>query len=134
MKRITDDELLELSFGSKIRVIWHNSPRHEKGDEYYGVIFGDKIGYEDGLVDDKRTIAECIYNDWCMVYLVFDTEDDNSEEIEVIRDRYNYIHENCPICNSRLKIKKNSINYYYKNGYNVADIKCPCCNKEFMIR
>ena len=69
MKRITDSELLELSFGSKIRVIWHNSNRHKKGAEYYGVIFGDKIGYEDGLVDDKRTLAECMYNDWCMVYL-----------------------------------------------------------------
>ena len=70
VKRITDRELLELSFGSKIRVIWHNSIHHSKNDEYYGVVFGNKIGYEDGLIDDLRTIAECIFNDWCMVYLI----------------------------------------------------------------
>lgn len=70
MKRITSTELRELSFGSKIRVIWHNSKRHEHNAEYYGVVFGDKIGYEDGLTDELLTIAECIYNDWCMVYLM----------------------------------------------------------------
>lgn len=70
MKRITDSELLALPFGSKIRVIWHNSNHHPKNDEYYGVIFGDKIGYEDGEFDDTRTIAECVFNDWCMVYLI----------------------------------------------------------------
>ena len=70
MKRITSSELLELTFGSKIRVIWHNSNHHPKDDEYYGIVFGGKIGYEDGLVDDLRTIAECVYNDWCMVYLL----------------------------------------------------------------
>ena len=50
MKRITDSELLELPFGSKIRVIWHNSNHHPKNDEYYGIIFGNKIGYEDGKI------------------------------------------------------------------------------------
>ena len=67
MKRITDSELLELPFGSKIRVIWHNSNYH---DEYYGIIFGGKIGYEDGKFDNTRTIVECMFNDWCMVYLI----------------------------------------------------------------
>ena len=70
MKRITDSELLELTFGSKIRVIWHNSKYHKKGSEYCGVVFGDKIGYEDGLIDDLRAIAECMHNDSCMVYLI----------------------------------------------------------------
>ena len=70
MRRITDSELLELKFGSQIRIIWHNSDRHKKNEEYYGVVFGDKIGYEDGLIDDLRTIAECMYNDWCMAYLI----------------------------------------------------------------
>ena len=68
MKRITDGELLELKFGTMIKIIWHNSNHHKKNEEYYGVIFGHKIGYEDGLTDEKRIIAECIYNDWCMVY------------------------------------------------------------------
>lgn len=66
MKRITDSELLELAFGSRIRVIWHNSNH----DEFYGVIFGDKIGYENGEFDYTRTIADCMYSDWCMVYLL----------------------------------------------------------------
>lgn len=70
MKRITDREILALPFGSKIRTIWHNSNHHEKGEEYYGVIFGDKIGWEDGKIDDTRTIAECMFNDWCMTYLM----------------------------------------------------------------
>ena len=70
MRRITDGELLELGLGSKVRIIWHNSPHHDKNEEYYGVVFGKKIGWEDGTVDDLRTIAECMYNDWCMVYLL----------------------------------------------------------------
>lgn len=44
MKRITEHELMDLSFGSQIRVIWHNSVRYGKNEEYYGVVFGDKIG------------------------------------------------------------------------------------------
>ena len=27
------------------------------------------MGYKDGSIDDLRTIAECVFNDWCMVYL-----------------------------------------------------------------
>ena len=69
-RKITDSELLKLPFGSKIKVVWHNSPHHFKNSEYYGVIFGNKIGYEDGLVDNVRTIAECVFNDWCMVYQI----------------------------------------------------------------
>ena len=67
---MTDSELLGLPLGSKIKVIWHNSTHHHKNDEYYGVIFGDKIGYDDGEFDDTRTIAECVFNDWCMVYIL----------------------------------------------------------------
>ena len=70
MQRITDGQLLELPFGSQIRIIWHNSKHHEKNEEYYGVIFGEKIGYEDGFIDNRRNIAECVCNDWCMVYLM----------------------------------------------------------------
>lgn len=73
MRRITDGELMELAFGSQIRVIWHNLKCYKKNEEYYGVIFGDKIGYEDDLVDNRRDVAECIFNDWCMVYLMDNT-------------------------------------------------------------
>ena len=69
-RRITDSELLELPFGSMIKVIWHNSIHHHKNSEYYGVIFGKKIGYEDGFIDEVRTIAECVFNDWCIVYIL----------------------------------------------------------------
>ena len=70
MKRLTSSELLELPFGSVIKVIWHNSKYHDRNEEYCGVIFGDKIGYEDSESDDTRAIAECVFNDWCMVYLM----------------------------------------------------------------
>ena len=67
VKRITDSELLELPFGSKIRVIWHNSNHHPKNDEYYGIIFGDKIGYEDGEFDEVEDFDAyghaCLSND-----------------------------------------------------------------------
>ena len=70
MKRITDEELLELGLGSKIRIIWHNSPYHNKNEECHGVVFGKKIGWEDNSIDDKETIIKCMHNDWCMVYLL----------------------------------------------------------------
>lgn len=80
MRRIDSSELKDLAFGSKIRVIWHNSNRHEKNSEYYGVIYGENIGYEDGLTDNIQTIAESIFNDWCMVYLIDDEGEEESEE------------------------------------------------------
>lgn len=70
MKRITHEEIKDLSFGSMVRVIWHNSKSHEQNAEYYGVVFGNKIGYEDGKIDEVNTIAECMFNNWCMVYLM----------------------------------------------------------------
>ena len=70
MKRITDEELLKLPFGSKIRIIWHNSKNYPKNAEYYGVIFGNRIGYEDGEFDDTRVIARNMFMDRCMVYLI----------------------------------------------------------------
>lgn len=70
MKRITEEELKELPFGSMIRIIWHNSYYHEPNAEYYGVIFENKIGYEDGKIDSVFVIAESMYNNCCMVYLM----------------------------------------------------------------
>lgn len=70
MRRILDSELIELPFGSQIKTIWHNSKYHLDKDEYIGVVFGDKIGWADGKVDDIRIIAESIFNDWCMTYLM----------------------------------------------------------------
>lgn len=70
MKRITSEELRNLPFGSKVRIIWHNSKSHEKGEEYFGVIFGNHIGYENGKADLVKIVAECAFNDWCMLYLL----------------------------------------------------------------
>lgn len=70
MVRITCNELLNLPLGTKIRVIWHNSKYHSRNEEHFGVIFGTNIGYEDGLIDSVYCIAESIYNDSCMVYLM----------------------------------------------------------------
>ena len=72
MLLITDSEFLDLPFGSKFKVVWHNSPHHDKNAEYIGVVFGDKVGYEDGLVDTKRTLAECAFNNWCQLYLILE--------------------------------------------------------------
>lgn len=70
MKRITDEELKELPFGSKIKVIWHNSWGHDKNEEHLGVIFADKIGWDNGQTDNIKLIVDCLHNDWCMIYLM----------------------------------------------------------------
>ena len=54
-------------------------------------------------------------------------------DIEVIKDRHNYEYRTCTNCRSELKIKRSEISYYYHKGYEVANIICPCCNKEFML-
>ena len=68
MKKINSIELLKLPFGSVVKIIWCNSAYHNKNEEYTGVIFGKNIGYEDGKIDTTISIAECEYNNWCMVY------------------------------------------------------------------
>lgn len=55
-------------------------------------------------------------------------------EIEIIKDNYKYRYAICPECKSELKIKKDTIEYHYSKGYNIANINCPCCNKDFIIR
>lgn len=70
MKKITDSELLELPFGSKIKVIWPDSIYCNKRAGYYGIVFGNNIGYEGGSIDDLRTIAKYMFDNWCMVYQI----------------------------------------------------------------
>lgn len=70
MRRISDRELSELKSWTVIKIVWYNSIHHRNGGEYYGTIYGDEIRYSDGLVDRTRTIAEAMYNDECMVYLM----------------------------------------------------------------
>ena len=54
-------------------------------------------------------------------------------EIEVIKNKYEYRYDVCPNCNSELRIKKSTIRYHYSKGYNITNIICPCCNKDFVI-
>ena len=70
MKKITDSELLELPFGSKIKVIWPDSIYRHKRAGYYGIVFGNNIGYEGGSIDDLGTIAKCMFDNWCVVYQI----------------------------------------------------------------
>ena len=70
MRVVSESEVLKLKFGDKVEIMWINSPFHDKNEKYCGVVFGKKIGWEDGAVDDLRTIAECTYNNACLVYLL----------------------------------------------------------------
>lgn len=66
------DELVYMPLGSKIKVVWHKSDRYEEGEEYFGVKYGDKIGWKDGSNDELQTLSSGINNHCCSVYLVDD--------------------------------------------------------------
>lgn len=125
IRRITDSELLELPFGSKIKVVWHNSPHHSKNSEYCGVIFGNKIGYEDGFVDSVRTIAECMFNDWCMVYILDEKNLSNINLSVTIRND-NVAHEMyCKGVDDFVKASRDVVyNYYTEQAYIKYDDFC----------
>mgnify|MGYP003289454209 FL=1 len=72
MKTLNSEEILALPFGTKIKIVYHKSKYHSKNEAYNAVVFGEKIGYEDGLVDHLRIIAEQVYNNECKVHLLFD--------------------------------------------------------------
>lgn len=65
-------EFIYLPLGSVIKVIWHKSDWHEKDSESFGVIYGDKIGWEDGSNDDIQTLIVDMNDDCCDVYLTDD--------------------------------------------------------------
>ena len=72
MKTLNSEEILALPFGTKIKIVYRKSNYHSKNETYNAVVFGEKIGYEDGLVDHLRIIAEQTYNNDCKVHLLFD--------------------------------------------------------------
>lgn len=72
MKTLNSEEILALPFGTKIKVVYHKTKYQSKDEAYNAVVFWEKIGYEDGVVDNLRTIAEQAYNNYCKVYLLFD--------------------------------------------------------------
>ena len=70
MKKLAHGEVLNLTFGTKIKIVYHNSVYHQKNEVYRAVVFGDKIGYEDGVIDHLRIIAEQVYDNVCKVYVI----------------------------------------------------------------
>lgn len=72
MKTLNSEEILALPFGTKVKIVYRKSKYHGKNETYNAVVFGEKIGYEDGLVDHLRIIAEQAYNNDCKVHLLFD--------------------------------------------------------------
>lgn len=72
LKTLNSEEILSLPFGTKIKIVYHKSKYHSKNETYNAVVFGEKIGYEDGIVDYLRIIAEQVYNNECKVHLLFD--------------------------------------------------------------
>lgn len=70
MKKLTSEEILNLTFGTKIKIVYHNSKHHDKNETYKAVVYGDKIGYEDGMSDRLRIIAEQAFENECKVYLI----------------------------------------------------------------
>lgn len=67
MLTLTSSQLINLPFGSKIKIVWHYSNGYRQA---YGIIFGDKIGYSDGFIDNKKVIAEQVCTNECNVYLI----------------------------------------------------------------
>lgn len=79
MKRITGEELKQLSFGTVIRVIFCANQHHEE-QEYLGVIFGSNIGYADSFIAEVENIANCADEGQCIVYLMSKEEDQNEKD------------------------------------------------------
>lgn len=104
--RINHSKLRDLPFGARIKVVW----RKEK-DEYVGTIFGDKIGYTDGLVDSIRTICEAEYNGLCDVYLY--TKNANPMWDELIDEIEKYYMEVCKYGGLSIKYiyRKDAVHY-----------------------
>lgn len=66
-KKITLSEFKELPFGADI-LIHIIIPRLNRDETYKAVIIQDKIYYEDGKIDDRRTIEEYMYDGCAIVY------------------------------------------------------------------
>ena len=60
MEKVTD--LRSLDFGTKVIV------EFSKDEIYHGVVFGRKVGYEDGFVDLISTLENSVTNEQCVVY------------------------------------------------------------------
>ena len=68
MKELTISEFRELPFGTNI-IVHIDMPYLTRDETYNAVVVRDKIYYEDGKVDEIRTIEEYMFNDCATVYL-----------------------------------------------------------------
>ena len=68
MKRLTISEFRELPFGTNI-VVHIDTPYLNRDETYNAVVVEDKIYYEDGKVDERRTIEEYMFDELATVYL-----------------------------------------------------------------
>lgn len=62
---INNDKLNTLFLGNKVKVVWKNPE-----EVYYGVIFGNKIGYDNGKFDSINIITDHVNRGFCKVYLL----------------------------------------------------------------
>lgn len=79
-KKITLSEFKELPFGVNI-LIHILIPTLNRDETYKAVVIRDKIYYEDGKIDDRRTIEEYMYNGWATVYNI-PCENDNMQFLQ----------------------------------------------------
>lgn len=68
IKKVTLSEFKELPFGTNI-VVHIIIPHLNRDEKYNAVIVRDKVYYEDGNVDSRRTIEEYMYNNCTDVYV-----------------------------------------------------------------
>lgn len=81
-KRIDKFEFIALTFGSQVKIVWifDDTTHYRKDAEYYAVVFGDYLGYEDGMMDTKSVIAEAIDSDKCIVYQLIEVKEEINKE------------------------------------------------------
>ena len=57
------EDVTSLEAYTRVNVVWSND------ESYYGIVFGDKIGYEDGKYDSLETINNHKLRGMCKVYI-----------------------------------------------------------------
>lgn len=100
MNRITSSELLSLNYDSIIKIVWHESPLHKKDEEHYGVIKNNKIKWDTYTVDDVESIAKCIGDEKCIVYLINNASADFANRNKYFDNLENSMRlsDKCVIC------------------------------------
>ena len=73
MRKINiSDELYYLPLGSVIKVIWYKSDCYENGEECFGTVYGNMVGWESGNSDELKILTDNMRKNRCEVYLADD--------------------------------------------------------------